>query len=89
MNIICAPSVGKEQVARFEMVFYAVIYICLIHMNTWKEKIDTETKKQKKWIAKTCICDLSSDVNITPTINAQSVTDPIRGWHGKYYIVRC
>ena len=29
LDIICAPSVGEEQVAKFETVFYAVRYICL------------------------------------------------------------
>ena len=29
LDMICAPSVGKEEVATFERVFYAAIYICL------------------------------------------------------------
>ena len=29
LDIICAPSVGEEQVAKFETVFYDVRYICL------------------------------------------------------------
>ena len=28
LDIICAPSVGEEQVAKFETVFYSVRYIC-------------------------------------------------------------
>ena len=28
LDMICAPSVGEEQVAGFETVFAAVIYIC-------------------------------------------------------------
>ena len=29
LDIICAPSIGEEQVAKFEKVFYAVRYIRL------------------------------------------------------------
>ena len=34
LDMICAPSVGEEQVDVFETVFYAVIYICSVaHLN--------------------------------------------------------
>ena len=29
LDMICAPSVGEEQVSKFETVFIAVRYICL------------------------------------------------------------
>ena len=29
LDMICAPSVGEEQVAKFELFFTAVRYICL------------------------------------------------------------
>ena len=39
LNMICAPSVGEEKVAKFELVFTAVIYILL----------DAQLEKDKLW----------------------------------------
>ena len=71
LDIICAPSIGEEQVAKFEKLFYAVRYIRLAVFTSFRLPISTFHDQNKTLFSNLATC--SSPIEGAQIISNDSI----------------